>query len=389
MLQIAMSYIKDPSHSHIRKITGDDSTIDYYWYELVRKILAVKSKYEAADVAIDNAIAHALNNGKAQILCELLKHIPQHAPQTIETLDNNKKTSYLGDLIVENAIIPECSQYLNLLVTHGYPIERRHVQRTLMTPRNDELVDALVKSTTINLQTALHDAIDYRDVAAAKKFLQAIFARGSEPDSDNYRKIFQSNILELKALALAVTKSLSGKRALMNSWDVDKIVKENDLKTINYLVENNINLGEILAEVVRHLVFAKNNQVVIGTEWLDLLNVLSKSDLPAQALDAAAALTLVNSRTDILRYFLRQIEKIDEIPKELQKTRKAIKQNIGTPYMKNKYFGDALQLGSIELIRIYLEEGMPVTMQDILAVPSSLDNAAQIRELLKQVSLKK
>lgn len=115
-----------------------------------------------------------------------------------------------------------------------------------------------------------------------------------------------------------------------------------------------------------------------------MLDRLSKKDLAAESLDEAMASALINSKTPILRLFIDQIGKIDELPKEQQRIRRVIKGNINNTYMKDHYFEEALSLGSVKLVEMYLEEGMTVKKYHIISIPSYLKNYAELSELLRR-----
>jgi len=385
MLMSAMELINDPVHDYIRMALGDKSPIDYYWYGLVNKILMVKSKYSEAEDAIDRAIDYALVNSKVQILCELLKHIPKDAPRMNRRLAEIKDSTYTKDSLLEEAITDRCPRLIELLVVTGIPVEVSHIRRAI-SGRDNNIIDALIKSPNINLQTALDQAINHNNAFAAEKFLRAIHNKGGAPDSANYQKIFQSQFEELKTLAriLSGQKDIIGDFMPMKMWEVKKIVEEGDLKTLAYLIDNNINLGHMLSEVVKHIIFGKDRGVIIGYEWFELLDKLSKKDLAAESLDEAMASALINSKTPILRLFIDQIGKIDELPKEQQRIRRVIKGNINNTYMKDHYFEEALSLGSVKLVEMYLEEGMTVKKYHIISIPSYLKNYAELSELLRR-----
>lgn len=368
LLLTAMEKIKDPSHDYLRLVQGDTSGINYFWYELVKKILAQKSKYPEADVAIDKAIVHAMVNSKVKILCELLQHKPQIDLQMVQEI-NVLKNQLSRDILMDHAIEQGCARVVQFLGEHGFAVSILQIRKALRARDNDAVFNALIKAKTINLHDGLNEAIDYGNFSAAKIFLSALYQKGLTPSSVNHQKIFQSDSTELKTMVKGLSKTSTGSATLMETWEIKNILKKQDIKTLIYLVDHNINLGEILIEVVHHIIFAKHNTVTIGPEWWDLLDKLSAKDLPADSLDAALASALVNSRLVIVELFLNQLNKIKDIPEKNQRVRAVIKQNIRTPYMSDEYFKEALSTGNIDLVKMYLEQGMPIKPENLLYLP--------------------
>ena len=383
-LLAAMKKIRDPSHEYLRWAQGDSSGINYFWYELVKKILAQKSQYPEADVAIDNAIEDAMDNSKVNILEELLQHKPHEAPQMMRAIRELKQQPYGSEILMDHAIEQRCALVVQLLGEHGFPVSISQIRKALRVKKSDVVMDALIKAKNINLQGGLNEAIDYGDFSAAKKFLLALYQRGITPSSVNYQKIFQSSSAELKAMAEGLTKtsSSSARPSFMGAWEVEKIVKEQDLKTLNYLIDHDINLGDILVKVVRHIIFAKDNKTTIGTAWWDVLDKLKVKDLPADALDQALASALVNSQHVIMELFLGQLNKIKNIRKEHQQVRAEVRQIIRDRYMRNVHFEEALSLRNLDLVEIYIDEGMPVQPKHLLQLPWG-KNREEMEQLLR------
>lgn len=231
MLMTAMWLVKDPIHDFFRRAHGDKSPVDYYWYELVNKILVEKSRFLGADKAIDLAISHALANSKVSILCVLLKHIPADAPHMRKSITEIKNSTYEHASLLEHAIQTPCTLLVKLLVTNGIPVDVTHIREAVARHSNIAVIDALLLSPTINLHSGLNEAIDYGNSLAAEKFLRAIHEKGRKPNSENYRHIFESKFEPLKVLArdLAGGDKLSEDVPLMNDWDIRKIIDKGDL----------------------------------------------------------------------------------------------------------------------------------------------------------------
>jgi hypothetical protein len=367
MLMTTMWLVKEPSQDYIRHVHGDKSPVDYYWYELVNKILAEKSRFLGADKAIDMAISHALVNSKVSILCVLLKHIPADAPHMRKSITQIKNSTYEHASLLEQAIKTPCPRLVELLVVNGIPVNVLHIREAVARVSNDAVIDALLLSPTINLQSGLKEAIDSGNSSAAEKFLRAIHQKGAAPSSENYRHIFESTFEPLKVLArdLAGASNLGEGILLMDEGDIRKMIAKGDIKKLENLIDNNISLGNLLTQVVRHLIFAKQEGVSIKDydPWYLLLGKLSKKDLPPKALDAAIASALTNSKTYIVKIFVDQLPKILLLPKEEQRTRDVVKEKIRDQYSRDSHYQNAVSIGSQVLLDMYAEEGMPAKVR--------------------------
>lgn len=184
------------------------------------------------------------------------------------------------------------------------------------------------------------------------------------------------------AEGLTKTPSSSSHPTFMKQWEVEKIVTEQDLKSLTYLIDHNINLGEILVTVVHHIIFAKDNKVTIGPAWWDVLDKLKVKDLPADALDQALASALVNSQHVIMELFLGQLNKIKNIRKEHQRVRAEVRKIIRDRYVRNVHFEEALSLSNLDLVEIYVDEGMPVQPEHLLQLPWG-KNREEMEQLLR------
>lgn len=378
----AVKKVKDPRHNYMRRIHGDNSPIDEYWYDLVRKIIDKKEivVQDEADSAIDLATAHALANGKVNLLCDLLKYLPEKALRTHKQLEEIRDDKY--GLMMDQATSISCPLLVQLLTKHHVPLSTVHIRNAVARRGNQEVIKALAQSPSINLAQALDESLDARNRSAADTFLRTMVSKNQKPSSRNYHKIFASSFTKLKDLALNIAGE--DRSSLLDRFAIENLVKNNQLATLQYLIENKVNLGDILAISVRHVIFAKDHRIKIDDgEWNNLLNSLSEKDLPAFAIDAALASALVNSKILIVQKFVSQIGKISELPKSEQRLRRVIQELIRDPYNRDRHFEEALKMGSPALVQMYLEEGMQVKEQHMKALPSDRENSDQIRSILQ------
>ncbi len=348
----AIKNIKDPRYDYIRHCQGDYSPIDYFWYDLVGKSL---EKNPPAD-SIDNAIAHALANGKLKILEAILKYLPANAPHTMREVDRIVNSQYSGDSFLEDAIRTSNAPVLDLLVSKNIKIQIHHFREALTCSRFSRnqaaILDVLINAKSINLPAALNDAIDSRCSYAIAKIVEKI----DQVKSDAYKRAFKTKdpaIIDI-ITGRSENSDLAQNIKLMDLYDVEQLTDPDDLSMIEAMVSRNINLGEALVACVKLITFGPDKNFNVSWDWYGLIDKIISKNPPACEIDRAIAISLVNSKAFILKKI------IHKIPADSPATKKNISQMLRDQYSRENYFKTAIGLNNRTLVKLFIDCGMRV-----------------------------
>ena len=185
------------------------------------------------------------------------------------------------------------------------------------------------------------------------------------------------------ALKLADKRNFEDRSKLLGNFEINQILNQGDIETINYLIDNNISLGSILEELVGRKAFVEQESTENTYVIYDLFDKLITKDLPARAVDQALSTALMHAKWVLVNLLIKDLPKvIKEIPKEKQKIINTVKYLAHQQYTKNDNFKRALNTESQDLVKLFLEAGTKPTEKDL----ASVRNNSQLLELLKKAA---
>lgn len=326
-LYSAIEFVKEPHLAYIRWVHGDRSPVDYYWYELVNKILA----NDPQDKDIDKAIAFALVNSKSEILSSLLSKKPMKAPKTDSVMKDYLSGPYAGESLFEESLKSKNLRLVKLFLEHNKKVSMKHFRLALDT-NHSLLINLLIQSDSLEKIAALREAITYKNKNAIA--LLAPKVEGLIPGY-LYQKAFKEADSEMIAILKEASSCQQIKETAMSQYEVDQLFERENRDTIEKLVESEICLG--------HALFSATKQVkdpyrfsLSRTQgkanpydhqyWYDLVSTILGKNPPAEGIDAAIAHAFMNSKVVILKTLL------EAKPAETPKTNDVLDILVVAPY---------------------------------------------------------
>lgn len=347
-LRAAVQNVKDPSHDYLRTIMPDSVPRDPYWNELVKKILTRAPSAEA----LDGSIAHALANGKAQILETLLPFMPKNAPRSEREVSGIVSCPYTSDSMLEKAISTGNVPLTRLLVSANIKVGIKHFREALWIrkDRRSPIFDILIEAKTISLGAALNDSIYAGNAEAIRKLVPKF----EKIPSDAYKRAFATKNMDVIEAIMSTLNPESDNKVLMKLYDVEDLTKSGDVSVIDVMVERNVNVGEALIAITRLITFAADWKLEVDYGWYGLLGRIAAKNPPAQDVDHSLAIALTNSKILILGKLISQM------PEDAPKSKSAVQQLVGNKYMRDDHFRDAIFLNNKILIRLFRECGIGI-----------------------------
>jgi ankyrin repeat protein len=341
----AVIRIDHPSGTYVKDINDGKSPI--YYYGLIVKIL---KDGIASDEAIDKAISYALLNSKLSILKLLLKYRPNESTRTENQLVKIVQNKYEGPEILKNAILTNSTLLLRLLVAKNIQINNYEFLLAVRDSINQEIMDILISSQTLDLHTALDLAIDNRCIYAVEQLALKI----KNIRSGSYQRAFKtknSEIIDAVINSLGDDLDERDNTILMELQDVEKLCSNGDIAVIKDMVKRRINLGEALVAAVKFITYVADKKTNIDP-WYILVSKLIDMNPPAEAVDRSMAIALLNLQGSLIQSLG------GKFTADSPQTKQNVEQIVKDQYTKMKYFSLAVVCGNANLIRLFNECGM-------------------------------
>ncbi|MCS5708227.1 hypothetical protein CC99x_004850 [Candidatus Berkiella cookevillensis] len=366
-LFLVAGIIDEPSQSHIRHLLGKSRDVNWYWYQIAKKILARNPPPED----IDKTIAYALTNGKVLLLELMLKQKPVYTPKADEVIKELLSSPYHGNHIFENAIQSQSILLISMFLEHGKSIEIHQFRQALQT-RNDDMLSVMIRSGNLqNPVSALKEAIYYRNINAIRLLVK---------DKKNITGdvCFDAIMTKDEVVINIMRDALSNVKSVMSQSQVDQIFK--DKKAAKNLIESKIDLDKALFSAVEkiddpchtQIRFIMNNKRPIDYDWYEFVESILEKNPSEAGIDQATAYALNNSKISILEKLLKMK------PSPSPKTDKILNDILNSPYSGDLLLENAIKANGKCVVGLLLSHGKKATPYQC-----SLAYEPEMKELLE------